>query len=183
MTFGLADVVTSLILIRVCNEKDSSKERDIVKSLAFKFLEVPLFSGVQLQSSNYDVTVIYHMVGKMIQGTVSMPTNVAMKEMKESSLVDGEEGTKKDATKVVVDALRCWKGWLKESLLQAKFDSSLNSRGEDVGSDVEIFTSYLATIPTQETRECLQVKPGVVHLANSGHVFSMASGNISQVFP
>ena len=183
LTFGLADVVTGPSLETISSERDSAKEGDMVKSLAFKLLEVPLFSGVQLQRENFDSAAVYHMAGKMMQGIVQMPANVAMKEMEESSLADGEEGTMKDAAEAAADALRCWKGWPKKSPSQAEFNSSLNSSGEAIENDVEVSTSYLATIPARATRERLQVKPGVVRLANSSHVFSVARGDTSQVFP
>ena len=153
-----------------------------MKSLALKVLKVPLFSGIQLQSAEFDASAVYHMAGKMMQGTVEMPANVAMKEIEDSSMVGGEEGMREEAVKAATDALRCWKGWPKEPPLQAEFDSSL-AASEVPGGDLEIATSYLATVPARTTRERLQVKPGVVRLANFGHVFSVARGDSSQVFP
>jgi len=70
-------------------------EKDMVKSLALKLLEVPLFGGLELQSDNFDTIIVYHTEVKIIQGTVQLPTNVAMREMKESFLVDGEEGIRR----------------------------------------------------------------------------------------
>jgi len=45
------------------------------------------------------------MAGKLMQGIVQMLANVAMREMKDSSLVEGEEGTRKDVAKATIDAL------------------------------------------------------------------------------
>lgn len=59
-----------------------------------------------MHDSNFNATPIYHMVGKMMQGTIQMPANVTMREMKEYSLADSEEGTMKDAAKASIDALR-----------------------------------------------------------------------------
>jgi hypothetical protein len=50
-------------------------------------------------------------------------------------------------------------------------------------TDVEVATSYLATVPAMTTWERLQVKPGVVHLANFGHLFFVARGDSSRMFP
>jgi len=183
MTFGLIDVVTSPTLGASLDGRNFLVEKDMmVKSLAVKLLEVPLFSGVQLQSDNFDAAAIYHMTGKIMQGKVQMLANVAMREMEESSLAEGDECTKKDAAKETANALRCWKGWPKKTPSQAEFDSNLNSSGEAVGSEVEVATSYLATVPTRATREHLQVKPGMVRLANSIHVFSVVRGEASQCF-
>ena len=61
-----------------------------------------------------------------MKGMVQMSANVAMKEMVESPLVDGEEGMRKESANAAADALRRWKGWPKEPPSQAPFDSGLD---------------------------------------------------------
>jgi len=63
LPFGLANVVTSPSLGADSNGGDSPKEKDIVKNLALKLLEVPLFSRIQLDNDNFDAIAVYHMVG------------------------------------------------------------------------------------------------------------------------
>jgi hypothetical protein len=119
------------------------------------------------------------MVEKMVHKIVQMLANVARKEIEEASMVVDTKGIRKEVAKTTTYALCCWKGWPKEPPSQAKFDSNFNI-GEDLG--IEIATSYLARVPTRITRERLQVKLGVVRLANSSHVFFVAHGDSSRVF-
>ena len=148
----------------------------MVKGLALKVLEILLFSRIQLQSHDFDAAAVYNMAGKLMRGTVQMPANAAMKEMVESPVVEGDEGIRRDAPKAVVDALRCWKEWSQEPLSQAEFDNGL-TLDEVPNVDVALATTNFATVTARKTRERLQVKPRVVHLANFGHVFSIARGD------
>jgi hypothetical protein len=75
-----------------------------------------------------------------------MPTNVAMKGIKEAFLAEGKEGIRKQIAKIATDALQCWKGLPKELPPQAKFKSSIII-GEVLKNDVEFATSYLAIFP------------------------------------
>lgn len=36
-------------------------QEDVVKGLALKLLEIPLFLGVELQHLDFDVAIVYHM--------------------------------------------------------------------------------------------------------------------------
>src|SRR6478672_1209406 len=81
LTFGLADVMASPSQGAHVKRGDAYVEGDLVKSLALKVLEIPLFSGVQLQRQDFDASAVYHMAGKMMHRTVQMPANVAMREV------------------------------------------------------------------------------------------------------
>jgi len=70
LTFGLVDVVNDPSFGVVSNRGDSPKEKDRVKDLALKLLEVPLFSRIQLHSDNFNAIVVYHMARKIMQGIV-----------------------------------------------------------------------------------------------------------------
>ena len=185
LTFGLADVATKLLHDQSPNEDKTSEEEDMVKKLALKVLEIPLFSGMQVQSSNFDAATVYYMAGKIMQGKVQLPANVAMKNTEESIVTEDIEGKKKQAASEAVDALGRWKDWKKEPPLAVEFESGLhlNENHLDLEDDMKVATSYLANIPARATRERLQMKPGVVKLANSGRVFSVARGNGSKVYP
>ena len=92
LSFGLADVAPKQCDLQIPKEAETSMQEDRVKGLALKLLEIPLFSGVQLQCPDFDVAAVYHMVGKMMQGKVNLPANVAIKEMEESLVVNDEQG-------------------------------------------------------------------------------------------
>ena len=185
LSFGLADVAPRQFDLQINKEAETSMQEDMVKGLALKLLEIPLFSGVQLQRTDFDVAAVYHMAGKMMQGKVHMPANVAMKEVEKSLVVDDEQSMQIAAAKEAADALRHWKGWKKDPPLPVEFDSGPQLDVNDHGSvgAMEIASSYLANVPARAARERLQVKPGVIKLANIGHVFSVATSDSSVVFP
>lgn len=49
------------------------------------------------------------MATKMMQGTIKLPANVAMKEIKEVFVVEGEKGCRKEGAKATTNALQFWK--------------------------------------------------------------------------
>ena len=65
MTFGLADVAAAMSH-GTPSGIDTILEEDIVKGLALKVLQVPLFSGIQLQRPRFDPTVVYLMASKIM---------------------------------------------------------------------------------------------------------------------
>ena len=185
LTFGLADVATKSLHDRSANEEKTSVMDDVIKELALKVLEIPLFAGIQLQRADFDAATVYHMAGKMMQGKVQLPAHVAMKETNDHVEGENTEDIKKQAAIEVAEALRRWKGWKKDPPLAVEFDSGVHSGDSsiDVGDDMKVAASYLANIPARASRERLQMKPGVVKLANSNHVFSVGRGNGSRVYP
>ena len=76
MTFGLADVAVAMSHSTPSGSHTNSKE-DIVKGLALKVLQVPLFSGIQLQRPRFDPAVVYLMANKIMQGKVHLPTHAS----------------------------------------------------------------------------------------------------------
>ena len=125
--------------------------------LAPKVLEVPLFTIIQLQPMNFDATRDYQMAHKMILGKVPFLSNVAMKEAKDYTEVQKIECIREQATSEAIEALRRWKGWKKDPLLTAEFDSSLHldDNSLDLRDDMKVVTSYLANIPSRAIRERL----------------------------
>ena len=83
----------------------------MLKGLGRKVLEIPLFFGFQLQRPDFDAALVYHMAGKIFQGTMPILANATMRKTEELSVVDDEENIKHEATRGAVDALRPWKDW------------------------------------------------------------------------
>jgi hypothetical protein len=52
--------------VAISKEEDALVGEDLVKKLAPKVLEVLLFSGIQVQSANFDASIVYHMIEKMM---------------------------------------------------------------------------------------------------------------------
>ena len=85
-------------------------EESVVKSLALKMLQVPLFLGAQLHYPEFDPVVVYIMAGKIIQGQAIIPghasTEVMQAEKGDSlSLAVDEFGTRVQAAKAAEEAL------------------------------------------------------------------------------
>ena len=66
------------------NEDKTLVMDDIIKELPWKVLEIPLFTGIQLQRLNFDVAIVCHRACTMMQGKVQLLANVAMKEKKDN---------------------------------------------------------------------------------------------------
>ena len=189
MTFGLADVAANL---PQGTPGGNDTEEGVVKSLALKVLQVPLFSGAQLQYPEFDPVAVYLMAGKIMQGKAAIPAYASTEAMQakkgdSSSLAVDEDGTRVQAAKVAEETLRQWKGWKKDSSTsQALYHDSAAFSSEHPlcstsGSDVA--TVYLAGVPARSARERHQVKPGVVRLVNEGQTFSMTRGDTSRTYP
>ena len=96
MTFGLADVAANLPQ-GTPGGKDT--EEGVVKSLALKVLQVPLFSRAQLQYPEFDPATVYLMAGRIMQGKVGVPAGASTEAMQAEnndslSLAVDEEGTR-----------------------------------------------------------------------------------------
>ena len=185
LSFGLADLASTSSQGTTSKDNEVHVREDMLKGLARKVLEMPLFSGFQLQHPNFDAALVYHMAGKMFQGTMQIPANAAMKETEELSMVDVEEGIKHEAIRGVVDALRRWKDWEKEPPAQAQFNGGLTLEHDSLDSlsVKDMATVCLASIPVRTTRERLQFTPGIVRLSNVNKVFSVAQDSSTSVFP
>ena len=78
MTFGLADVAANL---PQGTPGGNDTEESVLKSLALKVLQVPLFSGAQLQYPEFDPAAVYLMVGKIMQGKAVVPAHASTEAM------------------------------------------------------------------------------------------------------
>ena len=56
-------------------------EEDVLKGLALKVLQVPLFLGAQLQHTEFDPPAVYYMAGKIMAGKAMMPACASTKAM------------------------------------------------------------------------------------------------------
>ena len=117
MTFGLANVATNL---PQGTPGGNDTEEGVVKSLALKVLQIPLFLGAQLQYPEFDPVAIYLMAGKIMQGKAVIPAHASTEAMQAEkddslSLAVDEDGTRVQAAKAVKETLRLWKGWKKDS--------------------------------------------------------------------
>ena len=110
MTFGFADV-TAAMPHGTPSGSDTISKEDIVKGLALKVLQVPLFLRIQLQRPRFDPTTVYLMASKIMQGKVHLPTHASTDAIQAEggislSLVIEEDGPRVQAADVVEEALR-----------------------------------------------------------------------------
>ena len=84
MTFDMADVMTPTpgkVLLE--SKVSNAVEEDVLKGLALKVLQLPLFSGAQLQHTEFDPAAIYYMAGKIMTGKATMPACTSIEAMQE----------------------------------------------------------------------------------------------------
>ena len=96
VTFGLADVAANL---PQGTPGGSDTEEGVVKSLALKVLQVPLFSGTQLQYPEFDPAAVYLITGKIMYGKAVVPAHASTEAIQaekgdSSSLIVDEDGTR-----------------------------------------------------------------------------------------
>ena len=109
MTLGLADVVATILQGTTSGNNTISKT-DVVKSLALKVLEVPLFSGIQLQHPEFDPAAVYLTTSKIMQSKVHTPVHASTEAMHAeegilSSLVVDEDGSRVQTANATEEAL------------------------------------------------------------------------------
>ena len=158
MTFGLADVAANL---PQGTPGGNDTEEGVVKSLALKVLQVPLFSGAQLHYPEFDPAAVYLIAGKIMQGKAVVPAHASTEAMQaekgdSSSLAVDEDGTRVQAAKAAKEALRLWKGWKKDSSTsQALHNSAMFPYEHPLCSTSEgdVATVYLAGVPARSARE------------------------------
>ena len=114
MTFDMADVMTPTPGKILSKGKVSTVvEEDVLKGLALKVLQVPLFSGAQLQHTEFDPAVVYYMAGKIMAGKATMPACASTEAMREEGdlpplVVVGDSDVRAQAATDAKEALRHW---------------------------------------------------------------------------
>ena len=169
----------------------TTRKRGVVKSLALKVLQVPLFSRAQLHYPEFGLAAVYLMAGKIIQGKAVIPAHASTKAMQaekgdSSSLAVDEDGTRVQAARQHKRPCADGKGGKKDSStphalhynIACSFEHPLCSTSES-----DVATVYLAGVPTRSARERHQVKPGVVRLVNEGQTFSVIRSDTSRAYP
>ena len=187
MTFNMADVMTPTPGKVLLESKVSTVvEEDVLKGLALKVLQVPLFSGAQLQYTEFDPAAVYYMAGKIMAGKATMPACASTKAMREEGdlpplMAVDDSDVRAQAAMDAKEALRHWTGWKKKVLpMQAPFKQE-QSLG--LPSCCDTATVYLADLSARSARERQQVKPGVVLLVNEGHVLLVSQSKAPSVYP
>ena len=126
-------------------------EEDVLKGLALKMLQVPLFSGTQLQHTEFDPTAVYYMAGK-----AAMPACASTEAMREEGdlpplVVVDDSDVRAQAATNVEEALRHWTGWKKKvPHMQALFEQE-QSLG--LPSCCDTTTVYLADLLARSARK------------------------------
>ena len=186
MTFDMADVMAPISEKVPKGKVSIVVEEDVLKGLALKVLQVPLFSGAQLQHIESDPTAVYYMAGKIMASKATMPVCASTEAMREEGdlpplvAVDNSDVRAQAATDAE-KALRHWTGWKKKvPPMQALFEQE-QSLG--LPSCCDTTTVYLADLSARSAREHQQVKPGVVRLVNEGHVFLVSQSKAPAVYP
>ena len=187
MSFDLTDVASTLP--GGAGTSSTSLDEGQVKELACKLLQMPLFSGLQLQQPNFQPADVYHMAGSMMQGKVPLPPTIAVNAMQAEEPSQQEVDLARERAKAATEAelaLRNWTGWKKDlppvgDLIEVSNTDSHHPLDSPAEGDTAAV--YLASVSARPARERQQLKPGVVRLINHGHVFSVSSGKRQGVFP
>ena len=156
MTFDIADVMTPIPGKVLLESKVSTDvEEDVLKGLALKVLQVPLFSGAQLQHTEFDPAVVYYMAGKTMAGKATMLACASIEAMREEgdlpSLVAVDDSdVRAQAATDAEEALRHWTGWKKVPPIQALFEQE---QLLGLPSCCDTTTIYLADLSARSARE------------------------------
>ena len=131
-------------------------EEDVLKGLALKVLQVPLFSGAQLQPTEFDPAAVYYMAGKIMAGKATMPACMSTEAIREegdlpSLVAVNDSDLRAQAATDAEEALRHWTGW-KEKVppMQALFKQE---QLLGLPSCCDTSTIYLADLSARSARE------------------------------
>jgi hypothetical protein len=75
LSFGLADVGSAARSYIPASAQDGGTVvRDTAHTLAYKVLQMPIFSSVELLAPDFKPAGVFHLAGKMLEGKVPMPS-------------------------------------------------------------------------------------------------------------
>ena len=104
MSFDLTDVTSPMP--EGSSEAATSADEGQLKELACKLLQIPLFSGLQLQQPNFQPADVYHMAGSIMQGKVPLPSTLATNAMQVEEPPQGETEEAREILKEFKEEVR-----------------------------------------------------------------------------
>jgi len=75
LSFGLVDATSAVhshVLVAIPLRGTTTK--DLIHTLAYKMLQILVFSFVETLATNFAPTQVFHLVGKMLEGKAPMPS-------------------------------------------------------------------------------------------------------------
>lgn len=145
---------------------------DLTHTLAYKVMQLHIFSNVDLLSSNSKLIVVFHLVDKMLEGEVSMP-------LLEAAQVITTHSTNQDLAKLQAKLVAESIATFNEGVSQ----QTVLNISSNVSSTMGV--AYHAYIATKFVHECRNLRPSVVGLVNANNVFivSCTGGNATCATP
>jgi len=173
LSFGLADIASAPRPHVPAPAPDGGVvARDSAHTLAYKVLQMPIFSSVDLLAPDFKPAGVFHLAGEMLEGKVPMPSlEVAQAVTKPST----DEDLAKLQAKLAAEAI-------------AAFDEGASQLTEPSPSfDVPLATgvAYLSDVAARPARERQNLRPGVVRLVNDNNVLvvSRTGDNTTRATP
>lgn len=173
LSFGLADAGSAARSYIPASAQDGGTVvRDTAHTLAYKVLQMPIFSSVELLAPDFKPAGVFHLAGKMLEGKVPMPSLEVAQAVTEPST---DEDLAKLRAKLAAEAI-------------AAFDEGASQQTEPSPSfDAPLPTgvAYLSDVAARSARERRNLRPGVVRLVNDNNVLvvSRTGGNATRATP
>lgn len=173
LSFSIADTAPPVgISPPVVTPPSSSVSGEAAHSLAYKVLRLPVFSGMDFLTPNFQAASVFHLVGSMLEGKVPIPSlevsQAVMAPPTEDELVAMR-------AKLAAEAILIFEADAPPTPpLQSSEDQSLISG-----------VAYLSDIAARSARERRSVRPSVVRLVNNNGVMVVArtDGNSTRATP
>lgn len=161
LSFSTADAVTSgAVPTRTTVPQVSSTHGDAAHSLAYKVLQLPVFTGADLLTLDSPPARVFHLAGSMLEGKVPMPSLAVSQAVMAPPT---EEDLVAMRAQLAAEAI-------------AAFDANATSTPVAQSSGDQSLVSgvaYLSDVAARSARERCTLRPGVVRLANNGGVMAV----------
>ena len=161
LSFSTADAVTSgAVPTPTTVPQVTSTRGDAAHSLAYKVLQLPVFTGTDLLTLDGPPARVFHLAGSMLEGKVPMPS---LEVSQAVTAPPSEEDLVAMRAQLAAEAI-------------AAFDANATTTPVEQSSRDQSLVSgvaYLSDVAARSARERCTLRPGVVCLANDGGVMAV----------
>ena len=173
LSFGLADIASAPRRhVSVPAPDGGTVARDSAHTLAYKVLQMPIFSSVDLLATDLQPAGVFHLAGSMLEGKVPMPS---LEVSQAVTAPPTEEDLVAMRAKLAAEAVAAFEA-------NATATPAVRSSGDQ---SLISGVAYLSDVAARSARERRNLRPGVVRLVNDGGVMVVGctDGNSTRATP